>query len=206
MLWGITAFWFAVALVAILTGQLTFSADGLPTGMAIALLVPIALFGALYFGSDRFRSGVLSLNPRLVVLSHSFRVVGAVFLALWAFGELPALFALPAGLGDIAVALYAPFIASRVLPRVNERRGAFVAWNALGIFDLALAVTLGILHSPGPLGLLKGAVTTGIMAEFPMALIPGFLVPLFIILHLVSLAQASAGRMVEARPALQSQT
>src|ERR1700729_1794581 len=39
-------------------------------------------------------------------IPHSFRAVeGAVFLAIMALGHLPALFALPAGLGDIAAGI-----------------------------------------------------------------------------------------------------
>src|SRR6266700_5474755 len=48
-------------------------------------------------------------------LPHAFRAVeGTAFLAVMALGQLPALFALPAGLGDIAAGLAAPLVARRL--------------------------------------------------------------------------------------------
>jgi hypothetical protein len=57
-------------------------------------------------------------------------------------------------------------------------------------FDLITAVTLGILASGTPVGLLSGEVTVRIMGLFPMSLIPTFFVPLFMIFHLISLTRA----------------
>ena len=42
---------------------------------------------------------------------HLFRVEGVVFLIMMVLGHLPALFALPAGLGDIAAGIAAPLVA-----------------------------------------------------------------------------------------------
>src|SRR4051794_34065890 len=45
---------------------------------------------------------------------HSFRVAGVAFLLTMALGHLPALFAVPAGLGDIAAGIAAPLVARRL--------------------------------------------------------------------------------------------
>src|SRR5580704_12241160 len=45
---------------------------------------------------------------------HTFRVEGVAFLIIMALGHLPALFALPAGLGDIAAGVAAPLVALRL--------------------------------------------------------------------------------------------
>jgi hypothetical protein len=50
---------------------------------------------------------------------------------------------------------------------------------------------LGLLNSPTPAGLLAGSVTTASLGSFPLALVPVFLAPLGVILHLVVLAQIS---------------
>ena len=47
-------------------------------------------------------------------LPHSFRVAGAAFLLTMGLGHLPALFALPAGLGDMATGIVAPLVAYRL--------------------------------------------------------------------------------------------
>jgi hypothetical protein len=74
-------------------------------------------------------------------LPHSFRVAeGTAFLAIMALGHLPALFALPAGLGDVAAGIAALLVARR-LAQGGGRRAA-VWLNAFGMTDLVVALTL----------------------------------------------------------------
>lgn len=58
-----------------------------------------------------------------LTIPHTLRVVGVLFLIVMAQGHLPAAFALPAGLGDIAIGVAAPFVARR-LARDTGRTGA----------------------------------------------------------------------------------
>ena len=81
--------------------------------------------------------------PSRLLSPHSFRVAGVFFLLYLAFGHLPALFALPAGLGDIAAGIAAP-LAARKLAQGTGRCGA-LWFNAIGITDLVVAGTLGAL-------------------------------------------------------------
>jgi hypothetical protein len=103
---------------------------------------------------------------------------------MMALGHLPAVFAIPAGLGDMAVGVAGPFIAYR-LAKGDGRRAA-VWFNALGIVDLVVALTLGSLT-----GFQVINVTTSIQAlgQLPLALIPTVTVPLLLTLHIVSLRQ-----------------
>jgi hypothetical protein len=64
-------------------------------------------------------------------------------------------------------------------------------WNVLGLVDLVTAVSLGILASASPIGILASDVTTQAMGRFPLSLIPTFFVPLLAIFHLISLARVS---------------
>ena len=127
------------------------------------------------------------LAQRGLIALHSWRVGGGVFLVLAAMGSLPALFALPAGLGDIAIALAAPAVA-RDLTSAGGRRRA-TGWAVLGLIDLVVAVTLGALSSPGPAQIFDTTPSTALLSEFPLALFPTFLVPLAMALHLLSLEQ-----------------
>jgi hypothetical protein len=93
----------------------------------------------------------------------------------------------PAGWGDVAIGIAAPLVAlywKRPFPYKS-----FVVWNVLGLLDLAMAVSLGILASGTPVGVLAGKVTTRLMGMFPLSLIPTFFVPLLMILHLISLSR-----------------
>jgi hypothetical protein len=103
---------------------------------------------------------------------------------------LPGVFAWPAGLGDIAIGVTAPWVALALVRRpgfVTSR--VFVVWNLFGILDLVVAVSAGALSSVLASGV-AGDVTTGPMAQLPLVLIPKYLVPLFLMLHLAALFQA----------------
>jgi hypothetical protein len=119
-----------------------------------------------------------------LTLPHTFRVVGAAFIIVMALGKLPAAFALPAGLGDIAVGIAAPFIARRLAK--GDRNGA-IWFNILGILDLVVAVSIGFLAGLGPSRLLDISPSTADVALLPLALIPTTAVPLAVALHLMSL-------------------
>jgi hypothetical protein len=128
-----------------------------------------------------------------LLLPHSFRVAGVFFLLYWAFGHLPALFALPAGLGDIVAGITAPLVARR-LARGNGGRAA-VWFNAFGLTDLVVALTLGALTGYQVLKVTPSAAAIG---ELPLALIPTATVPLLFALHITSLST----REKATRPAL----
>jgi len=106
--------------------------------------------------------------------SQALRVVGVAFLLMFALDRLPAAFALPAGLGDLAIGLTAPVVARRLAR--GDRRGA-VAFHVLGTLDLVVALTIGAL---------AGAAAADLMV-LPLVLIPGTLVPLALTLHVAAL-------------------
>ena len=82
------------------------------------------------------------------LLPHAFRVTGVFFLLYLALGHLPALFALQAGLGDIAAGIAAPLVALRLAQGTGPR--AAVWFNVYGLTDLAAGITLGALTGYGP--------------------------------------------------------
>jgi hypothetical protein len=57
--------------------------------------------------------------------------------------------------------------------------------------DLAVAVTTGFLTSPSPVQLLALDRPNTLVTAFPLVLIPVFLVPLSVLLHLASLRKLS---------------
>jgi hypothetical protein len=63
-------------------------------------------------------------TPARLAVPHTPRIVGVTFLIVMALGRLPAVFALPAGLGDIAAGLAAPFVARRLARGTGHTRGA----------------------------------------------------------------------------------
>jgi hypothetical protein len=135
-------------------------------------------------------------TPARLALPQTVRVVGGVFLIVAALGELPAVFAVPAGIGDIAVGAAAPFVAWR-LSRGGDRHGA-VWFNVLGIVDLVVAVGIGFLAASGPANLLSVTPSTEAITMLPLVLIPATAVPLAVALHVVSLRRLRATRRATA--------
>jgi membrane protein implicated in regulation of membrane protease activity len=72
----------------------------------------------------------------------------------------------------------------------DEQRGRTiaVAWNILGILDLAVAISLGFLTTTGWLATL-GITPAASGLAYPLVMIPAFAVPLSLILHGVSIWQ-----------------
>jgi len=182
--------WFLFALGGSLLGVFD-SQPRPPLLLGLAAVVPVVAFAACYVTSARFREFIRSLDLRALALAQTVRVVGIVFVILYFLGALPGVFALPAGWGDFAIGVTAPVVAWR-WKRPFPRR-TFVVWNVLGILDLATAVSLGVLASATPVGVLAGDVTTRLMGQFPLSLIPTFFVPLLLILHLICLARVGKG-------------
>jgi hypothetical protein len=115
------------------------------------------------------------------------RVGGLIFLITLALGELPAAFALPAGLGDIAIGLAAPWVALGLRDGTGIRRAFW--FNVAGLVDFAVAFTIGFLAGPGRQQLLHLTPTTQQISVLPLVLIPTAGVPLLFALHVISLVK-----------------
>jgi hypothetical protein len=114
---------------------------------------------------------------------HTFRVAAVAFLITMALGHLPALFALPAGLGDIATGIAAPLVARRLAQGTGRRTALWL--NAFGLTDLVVALTLGTLVG---FQLIHTSPSGAPVSGMPLALIPTVDVPLLLALHLASVS------------------
>ena len=120
---------------------------------------------------------------------HTFRVEGVAFLIMMALGHLPALFALPAGLGDIAAGMAAPLVAHKLA--LGAGRRAALWHNAFGMTDLVVALTLGALMGFQVLNITPSVAP---IFESPLALIVTVGVPLLLALHITSLYALARAR------------
>lgn len=107
---------------------------------------------------------------------QTWRVVGGIFIEGAYAGWLPAAFGLVAGWGDLLVGATAPIVSYALARRVGL--GPWVTaivWNALGIADLVVAVSVGVLSQ---------ALA---MRSFPLVLVPTIAVPILIVAHVVTI-------------------
>jgi len=117
-------------------------------------------------------------------LPHSFRAVdGVAFLIIMALGHLPALFALPAGLGDIAAGIAAPLVARRLAQGTGRR--AALWFNAFGMTDLVVALSLGAVTA---YQLIHVTPSGAPISELPIAVVPTVGVPLLFAIHITSVS------------------
>ena len=160
--------------------------DERPVAVAVAFLTPLLLF-LLGLRISGWRRLVLSIPPVFLIALNGWRFIGLGFLMAYQEGLLPGGFAWPAGLGDIAMAATAPWVAARVAADDRFRFGnGFLIWNLFGIADFIDAVFLGTLYLwPG----FAPSISAGLMQRVPFALIPCFFVPLIAMAHITLLAQ-----------------
>ncbi len=184
------AFWLALVIVLGARNAFIQPSGAPPLPILLAVSTPVALFLMAYRTSKSFRDFVLTFDLRLAAGIQAWRFAGLGFIALYAHGILPGVFAWPAGVGDLAIGLTAPWVLLALIrkPEFAASRG-FVIWNLLGLLDLAVAVGIGTLVASLVIAVPDGA-TTGVMARLPLLLIPGYVVPLFVMLHLTALVQA----------------
>ena len=194
---GLTA-WFALAAAL---GSLEFfrgAAGRLPT-IQFGVFLPILVGIALWF-VPAVRRAIEAVPQSWIVGVQFYRVVGVIFLVLYASGKIPGAFALPAGIGDVLTGLLAPIVAlgyARGRPGAERR---VLAWNLFGLLDLVVAVTTGFLTSPSPFQLLSLEAPNELISAFPLVMVPAFAVPLSVLLHLVSLGKLRAASARDALP------
>jgi hypothetical protein len=190
--WLIPA-WLVAILALGASGAFAATPGTPPLPILLASTLPIIAFVVAYRRWKAFHDAVLSADLRLLSSLQAWRFGGLLFLALWTYDVLPALFAIPAAIGDVTVALLAPWVALELArdPRFAASR-RFAAWNVFGILDFVVALSLGALSS-GVIPGLTGEVTTSAMGRMPLVLIPAFFVPLMISVHLTALLQGRRG-------------
>jgi hypothetical protein len=183
------AIWAVVATTLARVGWFQPSPGERVPPIGINFVVVLLVLGSCLAMSPTLR-GLLTNQANLHRL-HLWRLEGFLFLVLMSYGQMPALWALPAGIGDILVGATALFVARGVDTPQGRRRA--IAFTLFGLADLVVAVGLGIMTSSGPTQVFQTTPTSEMATHYPLALVPAFLVPLAFTLHLISLTQLLGG-------------
>ena len=145
--------WMAVAWSAAINGVFRTDASPLPL-LPLAFFLPVIIGTPLLLLSKRVGRLLDAMPAAWLVALQLYRVYGCVFLAAGLHGALPAVFAVPAGIGDALTGLFAVPAAVAVATGTAQGRRAAIAWNIFGLADFAVAITLGMITSPGPFQLI----------------------------------------------------
>lgn len=188
--------WFAVAWSGAIDGAFRADASSLPL-LPLAIFLPVIVGAPIVLLSRRVGQVLDAMPLSWLIAIQLYRVFGSVFLAAGLRGALPAAFALPAGIGDVLTGLFALPAAVAVAMGTGQSRRAAIIWNIFGLADFVVAITLGLLTSPGPLQLIVPNVPSIGAGAYPDVLTPSFVVPSSILLHALSLRQLYRRRRAE---------
>jgi hypothetical protein len=180
--------WFAVAWSAAINGVFRTGASPLAV-LPLAIFLPVIIGAPLLLLSKRVGQVLAAMPVTWLIALQLYRVFGSVFLAAGLRGALPGVFGVPAGIGDMLTGLFAVPAAIAVATGTDQGRRAAITWNIFGLADFAVAITLGLITSPGPLQLIVPNVPSIGAGAYPNVLTPAFVVPSSILLHALSLRQ-----------------
>ena len=189
--------WGAVAWSAAINGVFRAGASPVPL-LPLAIFLPVIIGAPLVLVSKRMGQVLDAMPATWLIALQVYRVFGAVFLAGALRGLVPGVFGWPAGIGDVLTGLFAVPAAIAVATGTAEGRRAAIIWNIFGLTDFAVAITLGLITSPGPLQLIVPSVPSIGAGVYPNVLTPAFVVPSSILLHALSLRQLRRRSRAEA--------
>jgi hypothetical protein len=172
----VLAIWSGLLTVGIIADA--FAGDGASRlALPAAVTMPIAAVAIGYRASPRFRNYLLRLDLRLLLAAQLWRVIGIAFLVALGYGQVPAGFAVPAAVGDLATGIVAMAVVL-ALGNGSLTRGRLYAFTALGVADFVVAIATGLYLEPPAL------------TAWPLAIFPTTMVPFFAVLHLLAVLQS----------------
>ncbi len=185
LFWSILLF-FALYLTYVSAMSFTgiFMENSLPPKVLVFTALPLLIFFFGFIFNKPIYWKILDGIPlKSLVRLHTFRFVGAYFLMAAYFNALPYHFALLAGLGDMATAFGAIFIAKAIEENKSWSRKATLIWNIFGFWDIMSVIVSAILTTrysiqhPESQGIVE-------MAKFPFVWIPAFAPVVIIFMHI----------------------
>jgi hypothetical protein len=166
-----------------------------PPGIAFLLLPVLCfLFFFIVFIMRSAGAHLAQVFPLWIILgTQCFRIGVELFLhQLWLDGLVPKMLTFDGANVDIYIGVSALLIAwLSTRGRVGMKFA--VVWNVLGLLSLLNVVIRAVLTAPGPFNLIHAEVPNQIIGAFPFLFIPGFFVPLAVLLHVVAIRAISRG-------------
>lgn len=173
---GLVVSWFAIILVLISNGAFHMDDGQRNPLQLIALLSPIAGSYIIYRSSKTVQQFIFSIPLYWLTIIQVARTGGIIFLYLMVIGILPAVFAIPAGIGDFTAGILAIPASFMLWKMKKHARKMTVIVTIFGIGDLVVAISIGNISS-----------AIGNISNTLLVLIPTFLVPLFLIAHMFTI-------------------
>lgn len=161
-----------------------------PPKFALFFIVPSFLFTALFLIISTKKSWIAAIPIHWILLFQSVRIiVETLFLFSVSAGILNEEVTFDGYNFDMIIGLTAPFVALAYYKKwVVER--FVIAWNCIGILVLAsvIFVFMSSIYNPQLFGATEVLLPTA-AAKYPYVLVAGFLMPVAVFLHFLSIVQ-----------------
>ena len=125
------------------------------------------------------------LSQQWLISLQLFRVIGAVFLIEMLMGNIPGIFAYPAGIGDILVSIIALIVLLLYKNSKDIPKAGVLIVIIVGVIDFLSAFFFGFTSSESPFQIFFPEIKNNVIL-FPTGMIPLFLVPYAIFFHTLS--------------------
>jgi hypothetical protein len=146
--------------------------------VVLGVLTAVVFAAVSFIPSFRHWTNIVSI--RTLVAWHLWRLAaGGYFLFLARQSSLAPGFALPAGIGDIAVALFAAVLLLTTDPKTSPGRRGYAVWNFAGLLDIVFVVV-----NAARTGLADPASMAPLL-RLPLSILPTFLVPTIFVTHFI---------------------
>jgi hypothetical protein len=160
-----------------------------PPGITL-IFVPVMVFLVLFVvrvGSSAGARVALVFPLWVLIGTQVFRVGVELFIhQLWIDGLVPKMLTFAGANVELYIGASALVIAWLSMRGRWGQRLALL-WNILGLLSLANVVIRAVLTAPGPLNLIHAEVPNRMIGMFPFMFIPGFFVPLAVVLHVLAI-------------------
>jgi hypothetical protein len=157
--------------------------------LPIAIFLPVIIALPVLVWSRSIAALLDAMPASWLIALQVYRVFGGILLVSWLNGNVAGVFAWPASIGDMATGIAALPVALAVASGTVSGRRAGLWWNVCGLFDFAVAITMGFLTSPGPFQHFGFDIPVSQAGTYPTVMIPAFAVPSSILLHALSIRQ-----------------
>ncbi len=179
--------WFTY--VFILTKSGILANFDLPPRFPILIILPLFIFIGIFLYRHR-NSEILHAIPKSwTIYYQTFRIgIESLFVASIPIGILPYQVTFEGYNYDIIFAITAPFIAFLVFNKKIASEKLALAWNYLGLMVITFIIFLFVTttYFPSVWGSSTSLMSLRI-TEFPFMLVPGFLMPSAVFVHIISI-------------------
>ena len=188
--------WLVFVWIAATHGWMQGRIGGVVPVLPLFTYVPLAIGLPIVLRSATIGAVLDAIPTWWLVRLQFYRILGMVFIVRWMQGDVPGIFALPAGIGDTLTGVLALFVAFALRTNKPNSRTLGFFWNAFGLLDFVVALSLGTLTATSALQQLLHLhlQSNPFITTYPLAMIPGHAVPFSILLHALSIRQLRRSR------------